>query len=106
MKHLCCTGLAATALLLSACATQPQASDQWNTWICDNQTQVLWRPAGEDAIDLRLGGSDIAHRLKRQPSGSGVLYRDPLLAFHTKGNEGLVYRVGSEQLVGRGCKPR
>lgn len=106
MNGMRIVGLLVTTLLLSACADQPVASDQWNTWVCDNHTEVLWRPAGEDAIDLRLGGSDIAHRLKRQPAGSGELYSDPLLAFHTKGEEGLVYRVGSEQVVGRNCKAR
>ncbi|WP_068824823.1 MliC family protein [Pseudomonas sp. BMS12] len=94
------------SLLLSACAEQPVVSDQWISWVCDNHTEVLWRPAGEDAIDLRLGGSDIAHRLKRQPAASGELYSDPILAFHTKGEEGLVYRIGSEQVVGRNCKAR
>lgn len=99
-------GLLSAILLLTACAGQPAASDRWISWICDNKTEVLWRPAGEDAIDLRLGGSDIAHRLRLTPSASGALYSDPMLAFHTKGDEGLVYRVGTEQVVGRGCKPR
>lgn len=106
MKGTKLVGSLAATVLLSACADQPVANDQWTSWVCGNHTEVLWRPAGEDAIDLRLGGSDIAHRLKRQPSASGVLYSDPLLAFHTKGEEGVVYRVGTEQLVGRGCKPR
>ncbi len=92
-------------LLLAACGSQAQQTPgSWTRWVCDNHTEVLWRPAGEDAVDLRLGGSDIAHRLKRQPSGSGVLYSDPILAFHTKGDEGVVYRVGTESVVGRNCK--
>ncbi|MFG0382312.1 MliC family protein [Pseudomonas sp. zbq_18] len=106
MKGLWLVGLLTAPLWLSACADQPVAHDQWTRWVCDNHTEVLWRPAGEEAIDLRLGGSDIAHRLKRQPAGSGELYSDPLLAFHTKGEEGLVYRVGNEQIVGRNCKAR
>lgn len=96
--------LLVASLLVSACAEQPVAPDQWNRWMCDNQTEVLWRPAGEGMLDLRLGGSDIAHRLKLKPSASGTLYSDPILAFHMKGEQGLVLRVGTQQVVGRNCK--
>ena len=65
---------------------------------------MLWRPVGDEAVDLRLGGSDIVHRLQREPSGSGALYSDGILAFHSKGEEGLVYRVADNDLIGRGCK--
>ncbi len=97
-------GVLASTLWLSACAEQPVASDPWISWVCDNHTEVLWRPAGEDSIDLRLGGSDIAHRLRLKPSASGTLYSDPILAFHMKGEQGLVMRVGTQQLVGKNCK--
>ena len=65
---------------------------------------MLWRPVGDEAVDLRLGGGDIVHRLQREPSGSGALYSDGVLAFHSKGEEGLVYRVADNDLIGRGCK--
>lgn len=90
--------------LLAACSSQPVAGDAWTRWVCDNQTEVLWRPAGDEALDLRLGGDDIVHRLQLQAAASGALYSDPLLAFHTKGGEGLIYRVGSEQVIGRECR--
>ncbi|MBB2493898.1 MliC family protein [Aquipseudomonas ullengensis] len=92
--------------LLGACATQPAPSDEWTRWVCDSQTEVLWRFAdsSREEIDLRLGGGDIVHRLKLEPAGSGALYSDGLLAFHTKGEEGLVYRVAGNDLIGRGCK--
>ncbi|MBD9413925.1 MliC family protein [Pseudomonas sp. PDM16] len=93
-----------SAVLLSACASQPEPADQWTRWVCDSQAEVLWRPVGDDAVDLRLGGGDIVHRLQREPSGSGVLYSDGILAFHSKGEEGLVYRVADNDLIGRGCK--
>jgi membrane-bound inhibitor of C-type lysozyme len=96
--------LALSALLLSACASQPEPADQWARWVCDSQAEVLWRPVGEEAVDLRLGGSDIVHRLQREFSGSGALYSDGILAFHSKGEEGLVYRVANDDLIGRGCK--
>lgn len=96
--------LALSALLLSACASQPEPADQWTRWVCDSQAEVLWRPVGDEAVDLRLGGGDIVHRLQREPSGSGVLYSDGILAFHSKGEEGLVYRVADNDLIGRGCK--
>ncbi|MDD0845209.1 MliC family protein [Pseudomonas sp. Gutcm_11s] len=96
--------LALSAPLLSACASQSEPADQWTRWVCDSQAEVLWRPVGDEAVDLRLGGGDIVHRLQREPSGSGVLYSDGILAFHSKGEEGLVYRVADNDLIGRGCK--
>ena len=94
------------AVLLAACAGQQHADDPWTRWVCDSQAEVLWRAVGEDAVDLRLGGDDIVHRLQREPSGSGALYSDGVLAFHSKGEEGLVYRVADDDLIGRGCKAR
>ncbi|BAN46109.1 hypothetical protein PCA10_03770 [Metapseudomonas resinovorans NBRC 106553] len=92
--------------LLAGCAGQREVSDDWTRWVCDSQTEVLWRfaDAEKSGIDLRLGGGDIVHRLKREPSGSGALYSDGNLAFHTKGDEGLVYWVATDDLIGRGCK--
>ena len=37
-------------------------------------------------------------------SGSGALYSDGLLSFHTKGKEGLVYWAANDDLIGRGCQ--
>jgi membrane-bound inhibitor of C-type lysozyme len=105
LKQASCT--LALAALLGGCASQP-ASDEWTRWVCDSQAEVLWRLADADgeSVDLRLGGDDIVHRLVQEPSGSGVLYSDGVLAFHTKGEEGLVYRVADDDLIGRGCKVR
>ena len=99
LKQASCT--LALAALLGGCASQPP-SDEWTRWVCDSQAEVLWRLAGADgeSVDLRLGGDDIVHRLVQEPSGSGVL------AFHTKGEEGLVYRVADDDLIGRGCRAR
>jgi membrane-bound inhibitor of C-type lysozyme len=106
LKHGCIT--LALAALLGGCAGQPAASDEWTRWVCDNHTEVLWRfaDASRESLDLRLGGGDIAHRLHQQPAASGVLYRDYALAFHTKGEEGVVYRVADDGMVGSGCKAR
>ncbi|MDH4565820.1 hypothetical protein E8E95_03925 [Pseudomonas sp. BN414] len=92
--------------LLAGCAGQQAPSDDWTRWVCDSQTEVLWRfsDANQESVDLRLGGGDIVHRLKREPSGSGALYTDGNLAFHTKGDEGLVYWAATDDLIGRGCK--
>lgn len=105
LKQASCT-LALTALL-GGCASQPP-SDEWTRWVCDGQTEVLWRFADKDgeSVDLRLGGGDIVHRLVQEPFGSGAFYSDGMLAFHTKGEEGLVYRVVDDDLIGRGCKVR
>ncbi len=101
-----CAFLALVALL-SGCASEAAPKDSWNRWVCDNRMPVLWREAGADAVDLRLAGGDIAHRLHRQPSTSGALYRDEVLALQMKDDdEGLVYRVVDKRLVGAGCKAR
>ena len=105
LKQASCT--LALAALLGGCASQPP-SDEWIRWVCDSQAEVLWRLADADgeSVDLRLGGDDIVHRLVQEPSGSGALYSDGVLAFHTKGEEGLVYRVADDDLIGRGCRAR
>jgi len=103
--------LAALALL-AGCANlnmfnkaQPQQGT-WTTWVCDSQAQVNWRFVGSDRkqVDVRLGGSDQVYRLKQDVAASGALYSNEQLAFHTKGEEGLVYWVATDDLIGRGCK--
>lgn len=107
MKAKLLSSIAALSVLavLSGCATE-QPTDTWTRWVCDSQAEVLWRfaDADQEAVDVRVGGGDIVHRLKRQPSGSGAMYSDALLTFHTKGNEGLIYRTATDDLIGRGCK--
>ncbi|WP_207863768.1 MULTISPECIES: MliC family protein [Pseudomonas] len=80
--------------------------DNWTTWTCDSQAKVLWRftDAGQKEVDVRLGGGDQVYHLKEEPGASGALYSDDMLAFHIKGNEGLVYWVATNDLIGRGCK--
>lgn len=96
--------VALSGLLLAACAGQPEPADSWTRWVCDSQVQVLWRPVGDEAVDLRLDADHTVHRLTLEPAGSGALYSDNVLAFHTQGEEGLVYRVADNDLIGRGCK--
>lgn len=95
--------LAGCALLQPA---KPAPADNWTRWVCDSQAEVLWRfaDAQQDAVDVRLGGADQVYRLKAEPGASGALYTDGMLAFHTKGEEGLVYWVATNDLIGRGCK--
>jgi membrane-bound inhibitor of C-type lysozyme len=98
--------LLALLSLLGACASQPAPSDNWTRWVCDSQAEVLWRFAdsSRESVDVRLGGGDIVYRLNQQVSGSGALYSDGLLSFHTKGEEGLVYWAANDDLIGRGCQ--
>ncbi|WP_447891841.1 MliC family protein [Pseudomonas atacamensis] len=106
-------GLIAVAALalLGGCAQlnlfQSSApADNWTTWTCDSQAKVLWRyvDAGQKEVDVRLGGGDQVYRLKEEPGALGTLYSDGMLAFHVKGDEGLVYWVATNDLIGRGCK--
>nr|WP_239482235.1 MliC family protein [Pseudomonas insulae] len=101
----------ASALLLGACASQPDtppaASDgQWTRWVCDSQAEVLWRFADDsrETVDLRIAGGDIVYRLRQAPAGSGTFYSDNVIAFRTQGEEGLVYWVNNDDLIGRGCQ--
>ncbi|VVO42385.1 MliC family protein [Pseudomonas fluorescens] len=103
--------IAVTALvLLAGCANlnlfESPPQDSWTTWSCDSQAQVVWRYADSNRtqVDLRLGGADQVYRLNLEPSGSGSLYSNDMLAFHIKGEEGLVYWVATNDLIGRGCK--
>ena len=85
---------------------QPAPAYNWTRWVCDTQVEVLWRFAdvAQDSVDVRLGGGDQVYRLKPEPGASGALYSDGVLAFHAKGDEGLVYWVATNDLIGRGCK--
>jgi membrane-bound inhibitor of C-type lysozyme len=102
------TLLLLSGLLLTACSSQPESvtTDSWTRWVCETQVEVLWRytDSRQEAVDLRLGGDDIVHRLRMQKSASGALYSDPLLAFHTNGKEAVIYRPSNDQVIGRFCK--
>ena len=102
--------LAALALL-AGCSSmnlfdKAEPADKWSTWTCDSKAEVNWRFVDSDRkqVDVRLGGSDQVYRLKEDVAASGALYSNEQLAFHTKGEEGLVYWVATDDLIGRGCK--
>ncbi|CRM24391.1 MULTISPECIES: MliC family protein [Pseudomonas] len=101
----------ATLALLAGCSSmsmfdKAEPADKWTTWTCDSKAEVNWRFVNQDRseVDVRLGGSDQVYRLKQDVAASGALYSDGQLAFHTKGEEGLVYWVATDDLIGRGCK--
>ena len=104
--------IAITALaLLAGCSSfnlfkPAESSDNWTTWACDSQAKVVWRytDASRQEVDVRLGGADQVYRLKLEPGAEGSLYSSDMLAFHIKGEEGLVYWVATNDLIGRGCK--
>jgi len=98
----------ATLAVLGGCASMnaPEPQDTWTRWVCDSKAEVLWRftDGSKKEVDVRLGGSDQAYRLKPEPGASDALYSDGVLAFHIKGEEGLVYWVATNDLIGRACK--
>jgi len=101
----------AAVALLAGCSNfdlfkPAKSTDNWTTWTCDSQAKVLWRytDVSRKAVDVRLGGADQVYRLKLEPGAEGSLYSNDMLAFHVKGEEGLVYWVATNDLIGRGCK--
>ncbi len=104
MGRLALVLLAASAVL-SGCASSP-SGEQWTTWTCDSQAKVMWRYADghQKAVDVRLGGSDVVYQLQQEPVETGAFYSSDVLAFHIKGQEGLLYWVANDDLIGRGCK--
>jgi hypothetical protein len=102
-KHLFVLALAAS---IGACTIQPEPSAAWTRWVCDSQVEVYWRPAPTLAqgVEVRLGAGDMPYHLTPEPAASGTLYSNSVLALHLKGEEGLVYWVANNDLIGRGCK--
>ncbi|WP_454836370.1 MliC family protein [Pseudomonas lini] len=101
----------AALALLAGCANlnlfnAAEPADSWTTWTCDSQAKVLWRytDVSRKEVDVRLGGANQVYRLKLEPGAEGSLYSNDMLAFHVKGEEGLVYWVATNDLIGRGCK--
>jgi membrane-bound inhibitor of C-type lysozyme len=98
----------ATFAVLGGCASMnaPEQQGAWTRWVCDSQAEVLWHftDSTKTQVDVRLGGKDQVYRLKPEPGASGELYSDGVLAFHIKGEEGLVYWVATNDLIGRACK--
>lgn len=80
----------------------------WNQWVCDSEAQVQWRyvDPSRSVVDLKLGEDDVVHHLEEEPGGSGAFYSDGLIGLSIKGDQGLVYWVESNDLIGRGCKAR
>ncbi|WP_152226798.1 MliC family protein [Pseudomonas sp. SCB32] len=82
--------------------------DGWNRWTCDSQAEVIWRyvDVSKSVVDLRLGEDDVVHHLEEEPGGAGAFYSDGLVGFSITGEQGLIYWVESNDLIGRGCKAR
>jgi len=80
----------------------------WNRWVCDSQAEVIWRyvDPSKSVVDLRLGEDDVVHHLEEEPGGAGAFYSDGLVGFSITGEQGLIYWVESNDLIGRGCKAR
>ncbi|MBF7729970.1 MliC family protein [Pseudomonas sp. N040] len=99
-----CLVVALTALL-SGCAS-PESGGPWIHWVCDSQTELLWRHVNgkPDRVELRLDGATHIYYLTEQEAGSGVIYSDGELVFHTKGQQGLLYWAETDELIGSGCQ--
>ncbi|MBP8186036.1 MAG: MliC family protein [Pseudomonas sp.] len=102
-KHLVMLALLAS---LAACVSQPAPSAEWTRWVCDSQVELHWRadPALPSGMQVRLGSSERIYQLSPEPAASGALYSNGVLALHTKGEQGLLYWVANNDLIGRDCK--
>ncbi|HHK3754477.1 TPA: MliC family protein [Pseudomonas aeruginosa] len=103
-------GFAAAALLAgcSASSGKPGGKD-WTHWTCDSKAVIEWRyiDGSKNIVDLRLKDEDdVVHHLEQEPAAVGAFYSDGRLGFHLENDEGLVYRVETDDLIGRGCKAR
>ena len=109
MKGFMAIMMSAGLAALSGCVyldKQMPVSPSWTAWQCDSQLVVQWRYAAADktAMDVKLGGSETLYALTPQAGAEGELYSDGVLAFHKQGDQGLVYWVATNDLIGRGCK--
>ncbi|WP_462380097.1 MliC family protein [Pseudomonas sp. Marseille-QA0892] len=95
--------------LLAGCAGQSETfpeEGEWVRWVCDGQGDVAWRFADADheIVEVKLEGRDEIYRLRQEPAASGVFYSDGMLAFQSQGDQGFVYWVANDAMVGRGCE--
>ncbi|MET1079945.1 MAG: MliC family protein [Pseudomonas sp.] len=92
--------------LSSACSLLPSAEAPWIHWVCDSQAQVDWRfvDAGQQRVELRLPPSERVYPLTAEVATSGRAFSDGVLALQVQEDQGLVYWVASDDLVGRGCR--
>ncbi len=70
---------------------------------------IEWRyiDGSKNIVDLRLKDEDdVVHHLEQEPAAVGAFYSDGRLGFHPENDEGLVYWVETDDLIGRGCKAR
>ncbi|WP_028239161.1 MliC family protein [Stutzerimonas azotifigens] len=98
--------LMAPLVLLAGCGHWQTGEDApFVRWKCASDNDIAWRyaNAAKTEVDLKVGSSERAYRLRREPSTYGTFYSDGVLAFHDKGAEALVYRVADDELLAYGC---
>lgn len=109
MRYPPCANIALAmglAILLGGCSGSSKSSnDGWQHWVCDNRKSFDWRytDPGKKQIEVRMGKSPI-HYLEREYAAVGLLYSDRRIGVHMENNQGLIYRVESDEIIGRRCK--
>ncbi len=78
----------------------------WTHWVCDSKAAFDWRyvDRSQSIVDLKLEGDGLIRHLNREPATDGQSYTDGLVAFHIRGDQGLVYWIANNDLIGRGCR--
>ncbi len=99
-------GLLGLAVLTGCAGRGAQQTGGWTHWVCDSKAAFDWRyvDRSQSIVDLKLEGDGLIRHLNREPATDGQSYTDGLVAFHIRGDQGLVYWIANNDLIGRGCR--
>ncbi|KTT28895.1 lipoprotein [Pseudomonas oryzihabitans] len=99
-------GVLAAAALAGCAGRGGHQTGGWTHWVCDSKAAFDWRyvDRSQSIVDLKLESDGLIRHLNREPATDGQSYTDGLLAFHIRGDQGLVYWIANNDLIGRGCR--
>jgi len=99
-------GLLGVALLAGCAGHGARQTGGWTHWVCDSKAAFDWRyvDRSQSIVDLKLESDGLIRHLNREPATDGQSYTDGLVAFHIRGDQGLVYWIANNDLIGRGCR--
>ena len=98
-------GLLGLAVLAGCAGRGAPQTGGWTHWVCDSKAAFDWRyvDRSQSIVDLKLEGDGLIRHLNREPA-DGQSYTDGLVALHIRDDQGLVYWIANNDLIGRGCR--